>query len=143
MVQQLCCASHTSGRGARKRLSRLRQAGYIVQHRVPVALPDTNGAAPVYYATERAEALAGLHGDDEVSCDQYENTRADRLAHWIAINQTRLWSKRLRLVPMVKLLHWITEWKPAISRRTNPISFIYTPNCRRIHRSRAHLMQAF
>ncbi|MCA9129704.1 MAG: replication-relaxation family protein, partial [Planctomycetales bacterium] len=113
MVQQLCCASHASGRGARKRLSRLRQAGYIVQHRVPVALPDTNGAAPVYYATRKgAEALASFYGDDEFLATNTKTPRADRLAHWIAINQTRLLVEAaVTELPMVKLLRWITEWE--------------------------------
>ncbi|EMI55111.1 replication-relaxation family protein [Rhodopirellula sallentina] len=113
MVQSVCCADHASGRGTRKRLSRLGQAGYLTKHRVPVALPGTNGAAPVYYATKKGcEALASYFGDDEFLATNTRTPRADRLSHWIAINKTRLLIEEAALlVPGLKLVHWITEWE--------------------------------
>ena len=112
-VQSLCCAEHASGRGTRKRLSRLGQAGYIIKHRVPVALPSTNGAAPVYYPTKKGcEALASYFDDERFYATNTKNPRADRLSHWIASNTTRiLVEKAIERLPNVDLIRWINEWE--------------------------------
>lgn len=112
-VQGVCCAEHSSGRGTRKRLSRLGKAGYIVKHRVPVALPGTNGAAPVYYPTKKgSDALASYFDDERFYATNTKNPRADRLAHWIACNTTRiLVEKAIQLLPQVDLVTWINEWE--------------------------------
>ena len=112
-VQSVCCAGHASGRGTRKRLSRLGQAGYIIKHRVPVALPGTNGAAPVYYPTKKgSEALASYFDDECFYATNTKNPRADRLSHWIACNTTRiLVEKAIDRLPNVDLVRWINEWE--------------------------------
>ncbi|EMI22177.1 hypothetical protein RMSM_00894 [Rhodopirellula maiorica SM1] len=112
MVQAICCAGHASGRGTRKRLLRLGKAGYVVKHRVPVALPGTNGAAPVYYATKKgAEALASYFGSDEFLASNTRTPRADRLSHWIAINEKRLLIEAaVERVPELDMVQWVTEW---------------------------------
>ncbi len=112
MVQLRCCADHASGRGARKRLGRLGKAGYIVKHRVPVALPGTNGAAPVYYVTKKgAEALASYFEDDAYLATNTRTPRADRLCHWIAINRVRmLIEDAAEHVPGLTVSPWYTEW---------------------------------
>ncbi len=90
-IQRLCCAEHASGRGTRKRLARLGQAGYIVKHRMQITLPGMNGAAPAYYPTKKgAEVLASYFEDDSFLATNTKHPRADRLAHWIAINDTRM-----------------------------------------------------
>jgi hypothetical protein len=111
-IQALCCADHASGRGTRKRLSRLRQVGYIVKHRVPVALPATNGAAPVYYPTKKgAEALASYFDDERFYATNTKHPRADRLAHWIAINNNRMLIEQATdKLDSVNLIRWVTEW---------------------------------
>lgn len=112
MVQVRCCPEHASGRGARKRLGRLGKAGYIVKHRVPVALPGTNGAAPVYYVTKKgAEALASYFEDDAFLATNTRTPRADRLSHWIAINRARmLIEDAADQVPGLTVSPWYTEW---------------------------------
>ena len=112
-VQRVCCADHASGRGTRKRLSRLGKAGYIVKHRVPVALPGTNGAAPVYYPTKKgAEALASYFDDERFLATNTKHPRADRLSHWIACNNTRITvEKAVQHVDQVELVQWINEWE--------------------------------
>ena len=112
-VQTVCCAEHASGRGTRKRLSRLGKAGYLVKHRVPVALPGTNGAAPVYYPTKKgAEALASYFDDERFYATNTKHPRADRLSHWIACNTTRiLVEKAAQKLPHVELVRWINEWE--------------------------------
>ena len=90
-IQSICFPGQTSGRSTRRRLLRLRNAGYLTKHRVPVALPETNGAAPVYYVTKTgAEALASYFEDERFLATNTKHPRADRLSHWVAINQTRL-----------------------------------------------------
>ncbi len=112
-VQTVCCAEHASGRGTRKRLSRLGKAGYLIKHRVPVALPGTNGAAPVYYPTKKgAEALASYFDDERFYATNTKHPRADRLSHWIACNTTRiLVEKAIEKLPQVELVRWINEWE--------------------------------
>ena len=64
-IQRICFPAQASGRSTRKRLLRLRNAGFIAKHSVPVALPTSNSAAPVYYPTiAGAQALASFFDDD-------------------------------------------------------------------------------
>lgn len=112
-VQMICFDDSGSGRGTRKRLLRLRNAGYLIKHSVPVALPNTNGAAPVYFASKSgAEALASYFDDGRFLATNTRSPRADRLAHWIAINSTRLLvEKAVAKSEDVELLQWYTEWE--------------------------------
>ena len=112
-IQSICFPEQSSGRATRRRLLRLRDAGYLTRHRVPVALPDTNGAAPVYYVTKSgAEALAAFFDDDRFLTTNTRHPRADRLSHWVAINQTRLLLERaIAAQSCVELGGWFTEWE--------------------------------
>lgn len=112
-IQSICFPDQTSGRSTRRRLLRLREANYLTKHRVPVALPDTNGAAPVYYVTKTgAEALASYFEDERFLATNTKHPRADRLSHWVAINQTRLLLERaIAAQSYVKLAGWFTEWE--------------------------------
>jgi len=112
-IQSVCFPAQTSGRATRRRLLRLRNAGYLTKHRVPVALPDTNGAAPVYYVTKSgAEALASFFDDDRFLATNTRHPRADRLSHWVAINSTRLLLERaVAAQSYVQLSGWHTEWE--------------------------------
>jgi len=112
-IQSICFPGQTSGRSTRRRLLRLRDAGYLTKHRVPVALPETNGAAPVYYVTKSgAEALASYFEDERFRATNTRHPRADRLSHWTAINQTRLLLERaIAAQSHVQLSGWFTEWE--------------------------------
>lgn len=112
-IQHLCNPGHASGRGTRKQLLRLRQAGLIIMHRMQITLPGMNGAAPVYYPTKKgAETLASYYGDDRFLATNTKHPRADRLAHWVAINDTRmLLEAAAPRVEGLKLKSWITEWE--------------------------------
>lgn len=112
-IQSICFPGQTSGRSTRRRLLRLREANYLTKHRVPVALPDTNGAAPVYYVTKSGtEALASYFEDERFLATNTKHPRADRLSHWIAINQTRLLLERaIAAQSYVELGGWVTEWE--------------------------------
>lgn len=112
-IQRLCNPAHASGRGTRKQLLRLRQAGLIIMHRMQITLPGMNGAAPVYYVTKKgAEALASYFGDDCFLATNTKHPRADRLAHWVAINDTRmLVEAAAERLENVTLVSWITEWE--------------------------------
>lgn len=112
-VQTLCSPEHASGRGTRKRLCRLGKAGYVVKHRVPIALPGTNGAAPVYYPTKKgAEALASYFDDERFYATNTKNPRADRLSHWIACNSTRILIEHaIERLPQIDLIRFINEWE--------------------------------
>ena len=76
-------------------------------------LPGMNGAAPVYYATKKgAEVLASYFGDDSFLATNTKHPRADRLAHWIAINDTRmLIEAAAERLDGVTLVSWVTEWE--------------------------------
>jgi hypothetical protein len=52
-LQRSCFPDHASGRTTRKRLSKFQHAGYVRKHRVPVAIPGTCNAAPVYSFTKQ------------------------------------------------------------------------------------------
>lgn len=112
-IQSLCFPDQSSGRATRRRLLRLRNAGYLTRHSVPVALPETNGAAPVYYATKSgAEALASFFDDDRFLATNTRHPRADRLSHWVAINSTRLLLEQaIATQSYVSLDGWYTEWE--------------------------------
>jgi hypothetical protein len=112
-IQSICFPDQSSGRATRRRLLRLREANYLTRHRVPVALPERNGAAPVYYVTKSgAEALASYFEDERFLATNTKHPRADRLSHWTAINQTRLLLERaIAAQSHVKLAGWFTEWE--------------------------------
>lgn len=112
-IQSLCFPDQASGRATRRRLLRLRNAGYLTRHSVPVALPETNGAAPVYYTTKSGvEALASFFDDDRFLATNTRHPRADRLSHWVAINNTRLLLERaIAAQSDVELGGWFTEWE--------------------------------
>ena len=112
-VQKIGCAGHASGRGTRKRLLRLAQNGLIVKHKMQITLPGMNGAAPAYYPTKKgAETLANFYSDDRFLATNTKHPRADRLAHWIAINETRMVvESSAAATDGIKLLRWITEWE--------------------------------
>ena len=124
-IQRLCCADHASGRGTRKRLLRLAQDGLIVKHRMQITLPGMNGAAPAYYPTKKgAETLASYYGDDRFLATNTKHPRADRLAHWIAINDTRmLVESAAEATNGVTLVRWITEWETINKDATKPNQF--------------------
>lgn len=112
-IHRICFDASLSGRAIRKRLQRLRTAGYLTKHSVPVALPETNGAAPVYYMTKTGcIALASYFDDERFIATNCRTPRADRLAHWIAINDTRIVIEQaIAMQSEVKLDGWITEWE--------------------------------
>ena len=112
-IQSLCAPHLASGRSLRKRLTKLRQAGYLTKHAMQVTLPGTNGAAPVYYLTKPAtELLASYYDDETYLAVSTRQPRADRLNHWIAMNKTRtVIEQGMLLQSEVKLEHWINEWE--------------------------------
>jgi hypothetical protein len=112
-IQRLCSPSAASGRTTRKRLTKLRQAGYIAKHRLMVTLPELKGAAPIYYPTgEGTEALASYFDDERYLVTNTRPPRADRLAHWIAVNDTRMTIEQaVARQSEVSLEAWINEWE--------------------------------
>lgn len=124
-IQRICFPEHQSGRSTRKHLTRLRTAGFIAKHRVPVALPGTNGAAPVYYPTnEGAEALASYFDDARFLATNTRHPRADRLAHWIALNDTRLViNLAVGNSTSVQLDGWFSEWETINKDAAEPNRF--------------------
>lgn len=120
-IQSICFAGQASGRATRKRLLRLRNAGFLTKHSVQIVLPGTNGAAPVYYATKKgAEALASFFDDDRFLATNTKHPRADRLSHWIAINSTRLIVERaVAAQTEVTLDGWFNEWE-TINKDASP-----------------------
>ncbi|MFN0196153.1 MAG: replication-relaxation family protein [Planctomycetaceae bacterium] len=112
-LQRLCFPDHATGRTTRKRLSKLQHAGFIHKHRLPVAFPGTNGAAPVYYLTKPgAELLASWFDDDSHLAVNTREPRGDRLNHWIAVNETRIVIEQaVSLQQAVTLDCWINEWE--------------------------------
>ena len=112
-IARLCQVQHTSGRSTRKHLSKLLQAEYLQRHHVPVALPGSNGAAPVYYPTKAgAELLASWFDDERYLATMTRHPRADRLSHWIELNNTRIVIEHaLAQQNEVKLESWISEYE--------------------------------
>lgn len=112
-LQRLTGQESSSGRGMRKHLLRLRTAGLILMHRVQITLPGMNGAAPVYYATRKgAETLASYYEDDAFLATNTKHPRADRLSHWIAINDVRMLTEQaVERIPALQLVRWVTEWQ--------------------------------
>lgn len=112
-LQRLTGHDESSGRTTRRHLSKLCQAGYISRHSIPVALPGTNGAAPIYYATKAgAELLAQWFDDERYLALNTRQPRGDRLSHWIALNETRIIIERaIAQQNEVRLDGWINEWE--------------------------------
>ena len=112
-IQKICSPEHSSGRGTRKRLSRLCVGGYINKHRVPVVLPDNRGAAPVYQPTKKgADLVAAYFDDPSFYATNTKHPRADRVAHWVAINNERMKIEAaIELLPQIQLAKWVTEWE--------------------------------
>ncbi|MEX1096244.1 MAG: replication-relaxation family protein [Planctomycetales bacterium] len=112
-LQQLCFPGHAGGRTTRKRLSKLQHAGCVQKHRMPVAFPGTNTAAPVYYLTKQgAEYLASWYDDESLRAVNTRQPRGDRLNHWIAVNETRIVIEQaVAQQSDVTLDRWINEWE--------------------------------
>ncbi len=112
-VQTLCFPAHTSGRATRRRVQRLKESGYLTRHNVPVAIPGSNGASPVFFVSKKgAEALATHFDDASFMATNTRSPRADRLAHWIAVNDTRIIIEQaVAQSDAVELLSWVSEYE--------------------------------
>ncbi|MCA9097739.1 MAG: replication-relaxation family protein, partial [Planctomycetaceae bacterium] len=112
-LQRLCFPGHASGRTTRKRLLKLQQGGYVQKHRMPVAFPGTNNAAPVYYLTKPGvELLAMWYSDPQYLALNTRQPRPDHLNHWIAITETRMVIEQsIATQSEVTLDGWINEWE--------------------------------
>lgn len=124
-LQRLRIDKQVSDRSVRKHLLKLQQAGFIMKHRVPVLMPGTNGAAPVYYVTKSGAEHLAEHCDDE----RYLKTntrepRGDHLNHWIAINETRMvLEATVSAVPGLTIDQWINEWEEIDKEPGSPPRF--------------------
>lgn len=125
-VHRICFDPKTNQRSTRKRLLRLRNAGYLNKHAVSVALPETNGAAPVYYPTKPGcQALASYFDDERFAACITRTPRADRLAHWIAINNTRIVIEQaIAQQDEAQLEGWITEYEVINKDAAKPNQFV-------------------
>lgn len=104
---------HKSGRMTRKRLATLRTNKYVIKHRIPVALPNSNGAAPVYFLAGKAgQLLADETGDEDYRLITGRTPSGHLLQHWIALNNThRKFELACESRPDVSLVRWINEWE--------------------------------
>lgn len=112
-IQWLDSPAESSARSMRKKLTKLRHAGYITKHRMQVTLPNANGAAPVYSPTRAgAELLASYFNDERYLATNTRPPRVDLLAHWIAINHTRIIIEQAMARQSDATLEgWINEWE--------------------------------
>jgi hypothetical protein len=112
-LQRLCFPEHSGGRTTRKRLGKLQHGGYVQKHRIPVLLPEQNGAAPIYYLTRSgAELLAAWHEDERYLASNTQQPRGDQLNHWVAVNETRIVIEQaITGQQEVTLDGWINEWE--------------------------------
>lgn len=112
-LQRIHFPAHNSGRATRRRLTRLRGDGLLTKHQVQVTLPHCRGAAPVYHVTRAgAELLASFHEDEAWLATNTRSPRGDRLAHWVAINDTRIVIEdAIARQSYVTLEGWFTEWE--------------------------------
>jgi hypothetical protein len=133
-IARLCQLKHASGRSTRKHLSKLLQGGYLQRHNVPVALPGSNGAAPVYYPTKAgAELLASWFDDARYVATMTRHPRADRLSHWIELNNTRIVIEQaIARQTEVKLENWISEYEIINKDATEPERFTLQTTLREI-----------
>lgn len=124
-VQRLSNRGHSSGRTTRKHLAKLHAGHYIEQHSIPVALPNRTGAAPVYFATKLgAEMLASYFDDERYLATNTSHPRGDRLAHWVAVNETRMVIEQaIAKQSEVTLDGWINEWEPINKEDAEPQRF--------------------
>ena len=111
-LQRATGREDVSGRSTRKHLNKLLQAELISKHSAQITLPDAKGSAPVYFPTKNgARVLASWFDDDRFLAINTRLPRADRLAHWVALNETRLAiEKTFAGRADVKLVDWISEW---------------------------------
>ena len=131
-LQRLSNSGHSSGRTTRKRLAKLLAEGFIARHNIPVALPNWSGAAPVYFPTKSgAEALASSFNDERFLAINTRHPRGDRLAHWIAVNETRMVIEQaIAKQNEVSLDGWINEWEPINKADAEPQHFtLHTQLC--------------
>jgi hypothetical protein len=124
-LQRLCFPDHASGRTTRKRLSKLQHAGYVQKHRVPVAIPGTYNAAPVYFLTKQAsELLASWFEDETYLAVNTRQPRIDWLNHWIAVNETRMVIEQaVSRQKELSLDRWINEWETVDKDAAEPNRF--------------------
>ena len=112
-IQRFSTSQIGSGRSVRRRLMKLSTSEFIKKHRIPVALPGTNGAAPVYYLSIDGMAVLADHfNDGSYLASNTSQPRIDRLNHWYAINETR-WviEQAIAMQEEVVLENWINEWE--------------------------------
>lgn len=118
-IQSWLFPEHSSGRMTRKRLAKLRTEGYVIKHRIPVALPNSAGAAPVYFLAGKAgQVLADVTDDELYRLITGRTPSGHLLQHWIALNNTH---RKLELAceanPDVELVRWINEWETIVDEK--------------------------
>ena len=111
-IQMLRFPGHASGRSTRKRLAKLVRAGYLNKHTVPVAFPGAT-SAPVYYPTlKAADVLAAYYDDERFLATNTRTPRPGLVAHWIALNSTRIVIEAaIARQSAVTLDGWFSEWE--------------------------------
>lgn len=124
-IARLCHIDQRSGRSTRKHLSKLLHGGFLQRHNVPVALPGSNGAAPVYYPTKAgAELLASWFDDERYLATITKHPRADRLSHWIELNDSRIVIEHaIASQNEVQLECWISEYETINKESKEPERF--------------------
>lgn len=112
-IQRFSALRCGSPRTVRRRLTKLATLELIKKHRVPVALPSKNGAAPVYYLTKNGTEFLANHFDNGKFLSlPTRQPRVDILNHWLALNETRwIIEQAIALQNDVVLERWINEWE--------------------------------
>ncbi len=111
-LREMCYSNDSTGRVTRRRLTGMRQAGFLQKRNLQVVNPLDGSASPVYHLTKTGlEFLAG-HLDDEMLLRKpVEPSQPQHLLHYIAVSDThRMMNAAIdATVEDIKLLRWVNE----------------------------------
>lgn len=113
-LREMCFTSDSTGRVTRRRLTGMRQAGYLRKRNLQVVNPRDGVASPVYHLTKQGlELLAGHFDDETLLRKPVEPSQPQHLQHYVAVAYTHhMMRKAIAANSEVKLDRWVNEDEP-------------------------------
>ncbi len=89
-LREMCFTTDSTGRVTRRRLTGLRQAGYVRKRNLQVVNPKDGSNSPVFHLTRTGlELLAGHFDDDSILRKPVEPSQPQHLQHYTAVSETQ------------------------------------------------------
>ena len=111
-LREMCYTTDSTGRVTRRRLTGLRQAGFIRKRNLQVVNPKDGSNSPVFHLTRTGlELLAGQLDDDSLLRKPVEPSQPKHLQHYIAVSDTQRMLRNAVSATneQIQLQQWVNE----------------------------------